>query len=374
MTNPFVFEVYATGEHFCGRSRELAKIKQLVSDGNNVLLYSRRRYGKSSLIKELFDSHLPRRRFLPIFVDLFEILDAYDFARLFYQSAATAMGFSTASAMKQLVRYFSKANFSLSVGNDGAPRLTPTLGSRDFDELVKDAFEGVEAYGKEKKRIVVVAFDEFQQIAEVTDKRLDAIIRKHMQVSRHSSFIFCGSKRHLLTSLFNDQKKPLYQMATGVSLGGIAEDVFYAFVNKKLGSRLSRDGFTFLYDVTQGESKLIQQAGYHLYYEPADRIGVEQVATVLERIVSEADAEYRMLFDRLPRGQKHALRAIVSWNGVQLFAKHALQDLDVSKQTLSTSLKALQRDELVDREGERYAVIDRKFDLWLRRLFRASES
>ncbi len=371
MQNPFVFEEFATGEHFCGRREELRKIKQLLSDRKNVLLYSRRRYGKSSLIKELFERHLPKNRFLPIYVDLFEVLEAEDFARLFYGASATAMGFQPKKALRELVGYFSKVNFSFTLGRDGTPRLTPVIGGRDADELIADAFDGIEAYGRDSGRTVVVAFDEFQQINTVKDVRIDAIIRKHIQAQRHTAYLFSGSKQHMLTGLFRDQKSPLCQMATSTHLGGIDIDVFHAFVNEKLEGRLDKHSFAYLYDLSDGESKLIQQVCYHLFYSESAELRRPEVDDVIARIVKESDAEYRMLYDRLARGQRLALRAIVVERGRRLLSHEVLRHAGASKQSLASALAALLREELIDREDDVYTVTDRKFELWLRALYGA---
>ncbi len=107
MANPFVFEEFAIGSHFCGRREEITRITRLAQDGKNVLLYAKRRYGKSSLIKQVFKTTLKdKKSFTTVYVDLFEVVDEMDFAKLFYQATADAMRFTTAQALKKIATVF----------------------------------------------------------------------------------------------------------------------------------------------------------------------------------------------------------------------------------------------------------------------------
>ena len=54
MKNPFAYSNYVTGESFCNRKKELSELLRYIKGSQNVLLFSHRRYGKSSLIQQLF--------------------------------------------------------------------------------------------------------------------------------------------------------------------------------------------------------------------------------------------------------------------------------------------------------------------------------
>jgi AAA+ ATPase superfamily predicted ATPase len=54
MENPFAYSNYVIGESFCNRKKELSELLRYIKGSQNVLLYSHRRYGKSSLIRQIF--------------------------------------------------------------------------------------------------------------------------------------------------------------------------------------------------------------------------------------------------------------------------------------------------------------------------------
>ena len=55
MQNPFAYSNYVTGESFCNRKKELSELLGYIKGSQNVVLYSHRRYGKSSLIQQVFN-------------------------------------------------------------------------------------------------------------------------------------------------------------------------------------------------------------------------------------------------------------------------------------------------------------------------------
>ena len=51
MANPFRFGQIVDGELFCNRKAEIKQITTDLESGQSIVLYSPRRYGKTSLIK-----------------------------------------------------------------------------------------------------------------------------------------------------------------------------------------------------------------------------------------------------------------------------------------------------------------------------------
>ena len=51
--NPFIYGEEVSGENFCGRERELSDLTSEIKSFQNILIYSPRRFGKTSLIKKV---------------------------------------------------------------------------------------------------------------------------------------------------------------------------------------------------------------------------------------------------------------------------------------------------------------------------------
>jgi predicted AAA+ superfamily ATPase len=53
MKNPFVYGETVSGENFCNRTREIKELIADIKNCQNVIIFSPRRYGKTSLIKQV---------------------------------------------------------------------------------------------------------------------------------------------------------------------------------------------------------------------------------------------------------------------------------------------------------------------------------
>lgn len=70
LNNPFSFGQTVAGEQFTDRAKERAELRQEFLSGQNVILTSPRRYGKTSLVREVL-KQLPAKTHVSLVVDLF---------------------------------------------------------------------------------------------------------------------------------------------------------------------------------------------------------------------------------------------------------------------------------------------------------------
>ena len=61
--------------------------------------------------------------------------------------------------------------------------------------MIEDFFNSLEQLSKTSK--IIIAIDEFQQIANITDAKIDAILRKYIQNRTNISYIFFGFKKDI---------------------------------------------------------------------------------------------------------------------------------------------------------------------------------
>lgn len=70
MENPFHYGEVVTGTYFTNRKSELAELMADVRNGQNLVIISPRRYGKTSLVFQSLD-HLKQEGILVAYLDLF---------------------------------------------------------------------------------------------------------------------------------------------------------------------------------------------------------------------------------------------------------------------------------------------------------------
>ena len=84
---------------------------------------------------------------------------------------------------------------------------------------------------------IISAIDEFQQIRDYPEKNMEALLRTYIQQMHNLTFIFCGSKKHLMADIFTNEKKPFYASTSFVSLSKIDEAPYTAFIRRLFNER-----------------------------------------------------------------------------------------------------------------------------------------
>jgi len=85
-----------------------------------------------------------------------------------------------------------------------------------------------------KNRSIVVVFDEFQDILNLKDhKKMLAIIRSKVQFHSNIPYIFSGSVRNKMVTIFCDPDSPFFKSAVSMDVGCLEADIFQKFLEKK---------------------------------------------------------------------------------------------------------------------------------------------
>ena len=85
-----------------------------------------------------------------------------------------------------------------------------------------------------KKKALVVVFDEFQDILNLKDyKEALALLRSKIQFHIKISYIFAGSIRNKMDDIFNRPDSAFFKSAISIEVGAIDRDQFISFLKNK---------------------------------------------------------------------------------------------------------------------------------------------
>jgi len=361
MNTPFPYDRLTTNTEFSGRKKELQKLQEIVKYSNNLLIHSKRRMGKTSLIKHFFNSL--DNNYISIYVDIFDISTKEDFAKALLVALSNAQKLDIKSTIKKLSSLFKRVRVEPTINPETLEySIKPIIDTLTFEQMIEDFFHGLQTLSKEKQ--IAIAIDEFQQIATIKDLKLDAIMRKHIQERENISYIFLGSKRHLLTSLF-EYKAPLYELATHLELNALEIDEIEEYVTKYLN--IDRKTLLYICEISDYETKMIQNIFHLLYIDKKKLVETQQIDEIVKEIINSKDSSYKIVFDTLNNNQKTALKIVVKYRS-GFFANVILNEYNIKKQTLQSAVDSLFKKELIDKNGAVYFIPDRTFELWARQL------
>lgn len=356
MKTPFPFEYIADSNSFYGRKKEVENLVSHIESSTNVLLFSKRRMGKSTLIKNVFSKL--EKKYTVIYIDIFNIITAQDFAKLLLKGITDSQKGDITKSIKWLSNLFKRIRVEPTFDpNTSKMGIKPVIADLPFEELMEDAFNAL--FEMSKKKNIALAIDEFQQISTIKDVKIDAILRKYMQEPYNISYIFSGSKRNILNSLFA-YKAPLYEMATPYSLKSISLDEIYSYAKKHLD--ISKKSVEYMYEIAQGETKLIQMILHKAYLE-AKKVDEKIIENAIADILVSKNDHYKSLFELFSTNQKKAFKLLSKYKK-EMFSNHVLKEENISRASMQSSLKQLYDKEFIDREDDIWFIPDRAFELW----------
>ncbi|MBW1800460.1 MAG: ATP-binding protein, partial [Deltaproteobacteria bacterium] len=187
--NPFILSVIPPEAPFCNRIRELEQLVSYALSGTNVVIYSPRRYGKTSLVKRVQHT-LEAQGILTLYADFFGVASIEDVAA---KIAKGVYGFirNNEPLLKKAMRILTGFRPVFKPSEDGGLTISvestvPNLFGIDLlDKTLQDLGGFIEEVGPS---MVHIAFDEFQEITELKDKRIEGTLRSHIQFHQSSYF------------------------------------------------------------------------------------------------------------------------------------------------------------------------------------------
>lgn len=373
LQNPFVSTGLIPDEYFCDRVEETDYLIRMLTHGSNVLLAAPRRMGKSKLIDHFFLRPEVADNYYTIYIDLFHTTGLSGFTKAF-----------GLAVFEQILRWDDKlrlqavATLKSLRPQVSADELTGKLSwGIDWNHISEPELSLKEIFASLEKadKPCIVAFDEFQQITEYPEKGVEALIRGYVQRMTNCNFIFCGSRRHILTEMFTQQSRPFFESVEMMSLAPIAEDKYEAFARhwmSEYGKHLDADVIHRVYQLGEGNTAFLQRTMHHAF----DRLSAGETCTAevtmqaINDVLDAADEIYREKMNYLSERQQDVLLAIAN----EGHATKILSGAFVKRYNLNSSsavqaaVKKLTEDGWISESSGTFFLSDTIFRLWLDRL------
>ena len=376
-TNPFTFGDLALDEAFTNREEEIAELTADMRNGQNVLVYGPRRYGKSSLVLRAAQEALAKKA-LVAYVDVMKTPTkerlAAALAKTIYADIASPVGqaFEKAAELFRDLRIRPTMEVDPS---DGTLRFSFQASRRktDIDETIESLLEKLGELAAERKRRVVIVFDEFQEILAL-DKRFPNLMRAVFQAQPEVSHVYLGSKRHILERIFSDKNEPFWRSAKQLEIGTIPPATFAPFIKARFeqtGKHIAGDAAERLLQVTHGHPYGTQELAYFAWERvpPRGTVGLAELEDALARVVRSEHNHFVQLWDDAPHPQRLLMLALAEepTRGIYSADYHSRHELPANP-TLQTALGGLVHKEIVGRNAEgELSIIEPFLAEWLER-------
>ena len=375
MDNPFVIKAYESKDLFCDREEELQMMLRNCLNHSDMTLLSRRRLGKTGLMLRLFDELKDQHPDIQtVYLDIFASRNIGDFIKLFAEAVMQSVQFKP-SIGKRFLNYIKSFRPIITYDNlTGQPQLQIAYQTAQEKEYtLRGLFEFLDG----QNTPIVIAIDEFQQIREYPEQNMEALLRTYIQQCKNLTFIFCGSKKHIMTDIFANERKPFYSSTAFVPLGKISEERYAAFIRQLFGSgkqSITDEALQFVLDWTQRVTYYTQQLCHAIYANGKKSIDLAEVKKACDQLLKQSEAVYLQYRQMLPCKQWNYLIAVAKEGDVrQITASGFLKQYQIAGASASRQMAdALTEKGLLNAEatleGTVYSVGDVFLSHWLERL------
>jgi len=373
MHNPFYYGRTVEGAAFINRENEIRQISSDLERGQSVILFSPRRYGKTSVIRRVIEK-LRKRKVLCFYVDLYTVASLDEF----YSRYSTAVARSLRSPAESLVSLMQSllplVKPKLVYAEPGAPSIEIEAGLPVLRQpaTLRELFESVERYCAKRGRRATVVFDEFQEITALDcGSELEREMRSVFQHHQHVSYAFLGSKMHLMNELFKDKNRPFYNFGRRVELDAIAADHWRKDIADKFsagGYEIDRPAVEAIIDASQGHPYYTQLLCSEIWDRHTDTrtVTASDVASVIQTAIDKESHAFQELWDSLTGAQRRMVQVLSREPEIEIYSADAVRRHNLGAlSSITRIIGQLQKRGIVTRKEQRHVLTDPFVAKWI---------
>lgn len=371
LNNPFVTNGYAGPEYFCDREAETQQITELLVNENNLALISPRRIGKTELIRHWFAQKGIQDNYYTFLIDIYSTNSVSDLVNVFGKTIIDRLRPLGRSVWEKFLNVITSIRSEISFDINGQPTWGLGIGEIQNPEVTLDE---IFSYLNSADKPCLVAIDEFQQITNYGDNRVEALLRTYIQHCVNAHFIFSGSHRHLMGEIFTSPARPFYQSVVLMDLKPLKLEKYREFAVEKFEERnkhLVPDVVDGVYQRFDGITSYMQRIMNVLFLKTPDggTCTADMIDDAIDYNINIASDTYEALLKQMPEKQRNVFIAISAEgkaknvSGGAFAKKYRLP----SPSSVNSAIKGLMEKDFITRQDDAYIVYDKFLDLWLKR-------
>ncbi len=379
--NPFVYGEIVTSGAFADRDAERARLGRDLAAGQKVFLISPRRYGKSSLVRDVLRG-LARQKILTVEVTVASsssyigFLESYARALVAADTPASRLR-RWAGELLQAVRPELRFDPAFAPGGASAGfslSFPAVRTARDTARLAAEVFALPGRIAAARRQRMAIALDEFQAITSFNGGSVEHALRAAVQDQRAVGYVFAGSEPSLMERMLGP-RRPFYKAGPVMRLEKIDKSLFADFVETRFsatGMRPEPGLGEAIVDLAANVPYDVQRLAHETWddVKAAGRktAGLDDLHVTLTRLLGEQHTVFEESWQRLTLAQRAVLRALVLENGKELMSAdvRTRHRLPVAS-SVQSALAALVRQDIVMKEDGRYIASDSLYREWVAR-------
>ena len=371
MEKAFVYGMSVEGENFTDRVKETKRLKMDLENGINVILVSPRRIGKSSIVRKVM-KEITDTKIKMVFMDIYDCRSEYDFYNRFATELLKQTATKTEQVIENVKKFLVRLTPKIAFSPEPMSEFSLSLGITPQNYQPEEILQLPEMIGQAQGVHVVVCIDEFQQIGEMPDTlTIQKRLRGIWQHQRNVSYCLFGSKKHLMTKLFQNRRMPFYQFGEMMFLGKIPTADWVPFICSRFerqGKQISAEFAKRICETVESNSSYVQQLAWNVLAETEQTTTEEDFCRGVDALLAQCSALFEEQLKGLTGYQLNFIRALCDGVSSDFGSKTILETYNLgSKSNISRIKSALQDKEMIDFNKDTVYLEDPVFKIWCKR-------
>ncbi len=374
MDKAFIYGMSVSGDNFTDRIKETKRLKLNFENGINTILISPRRMGKTSLVKKVI-SEIDKPLVKPIYMDIYDCRSEYDFLNRFASVLMKATVSRTDQILDNIKQFLIRVSPKISFSPEPLPEVSLSLGITPKEYQPEEILNLPELIAKEKGTHLVICIDEFQQIGELPDSlTIQKRMRGVWQHQEHVSYCLFGSKKHLMTNLFQNKRMPFYQFGEMTYLDRIPTKEWTGYIIERFeknGKHVSEELAKKICDTVDCYSSYVQQLAWNLLAETNDTATEEDFNNAVDALIAQCSGLFVQQTIGLSTYQLNFIRALCAGIHTDFGRKDVNEQFPLGTKSNIVRIKdALTEKELIEERPDGIYLSDVVFEMWFNREFK----
>lgn len=249
-----------------------------------------------------------------------------------------------------------------------------SLGITPHNYQPEEILQLPELIAKKQGKHIIVCIDEFQQIGEFSDSiTVQKRLRSIWQHQQNVSYCLFGSKKHLMTKLFQNRKMPFYQFGEMMYLDKISTADWIPFIQSRFelqGKKISKELANRICDTVENCSSYVQQLSWNILAETEETATEQDFKHGLSALMAQCSGLFEEQIQGLTSYQMNFLRAICEGVHRDFGSRKVMEDYNLgSKSNIIRIKEALLDKELIEINQEGVYLEDPVFRMWFNKSF-----
>lgn len=368
---PFSFGAAVTGKNFTDREKETKRLRANFQYGINTILISPRRWGKTSLVEKT-RRLVETDKLKIVYIDIFSCKTPDEFLSKFAEKIIKETSSKSEEWFENIKSFLMRFNPKFSMKADPLSEFSFSFQFSSKKEDIEDILQLPEKIASKKGIRIVVCIDEFQQIGEFKDSlTFQKQLRTIWQHQELTSYCLFGSKKHLMTELFEKVSYPFYKFGDIIFLDKIPTDIWIKFIIERFntfGKDISEEGAAKICELVENQSNYVQQLAWIVWVNTDIKATDKIIKESYEELLQHNSQLFERMTENLTAYQQNFLRALIDGVESEFTRQEILLRYQLGTSANIKKIKeALIGRDLIDISGSKVIIPDPVFREWLKK-------